>query len=258
MEIKHYGYIIKKRIWLIAVIVVLGCSMAATYSYWYAKPQYEASSKLLVGQVKEGGGLMARIDLNMINSNIQLIKTYKEIIKTPRIMQIVAEEYPELEQSAGELAGKVTVTSVNDTQVMSVTARDGSYASAARIANAVSAVFSKEIPKLLQVDNVSILNQANPSAGAAPVSPNAKLNITMAFALSLLAGLGLVFLMEYLDDTIKSEEDVRDALELPVLTVIPKFKERDTASRGGSNLKDTHSIPAAGHVGRKNNVTLDA
>ncbi|KKC47549.1 MULTISPECIES: YveK family protein [Paenibacillus] len=258
MEIKHYAYIIRKRLWLIAAIVIVSCSLAATYSYWYAKPQYEASAKLLVGQVKDGGGLMSSIDLSMINSNIQLIKTYKEIIKTPRIMQIVAEQYPQLHQSAGELAGKVTVTSVNDTQVMSVTARDESFAGAANIVNAVSLVFSKEIPKLLQVDNVSILNQADPAAGAAPVAPNAKLNIVTAFALSLLAGLGLAFLLEYLDDTIKSEEDVRDALGLPVLTAIPKFKEREATAKGGSNLNNTETIPASGHVGRKSNVSLDA
>ncbi|WP_235680182.1 YveK family protein [Paenibacillus albicereus] len=257
MELNHYLFIIRKRLWMIAAIVVISGSLAATYSYWYAKPQYEASAKLLVGQVKDGGGLMSSLDLNLINSNIQLIKTYKEIIKTPRIMQIVAEEYPQLNQTAGELAGKVTVSSVNDTQVMSVTARDGSYESAARIVNAVSVVFSNEIPKLLQVDNVSILNQADPQASAAPVAPNAKLNIAMALALSLLAALGLAFLLEYLDDTIKTEEDVAEVLGLPVLTVIPKFKDSEALPPAGTH-RDKQPLPTASRVGRKNNVTLDA
>ncbi|MCM3748275.1 Wzz/FepE/Etk N-terminal domain-containing protein [Paenibacillus pasadenensis] len=257
MELKHYAFMIRKRLWLITAIVVISCSLAATYSYWYAKPQYEASAKLLVGQVKDGGGLMSSLDLNLINSNIQLIKTYKEIIKTPRIMGIVAEEYPQLNQTAGELASKVTVTSVNDTQVMSVTARDMSYENAARIVNAVSVVFSNEIPKLLQVDNVSILNQADPKAKAAPVAPNAKLNIAMAFVLSLLAGMGVAFLLEYLDDTIKTEEDVAEALGLPVLTVIPKFKESEAQPSGGSS-RNMNQIPAPGRVGRKSNVSLDA
>ncbi|OXM13125.1 YveK family protein [Paenibacillus herberti] len=257
MELKHYAFMIRKRLWLIVAVVIMSCSLSATYSYWYAKPEYEASAKLLVGQVKDSGGLMSSLDLNLINSNIQLIKTYKEIIKTPRIMQIVAEEYPQLNQSAGQLAGKVTVTSVNDTQVMSVTARDSSFESAARIVNAVSAVFSNEIPKLLQVDNVSILNQADPGANAAPVAPNAKLNIVMAFVLSLLAGLGLAFLLEYLDDTIKTEEDVMDTLGLPVLTVIPKFKGSEVVPSGGNN-RHTKQIPAAGHVGRESNVSIDA
>lgn len=254
MELKQYAYIVKKRLWLISLIVVLVCSAAGFYSLYMLQPQYEASAKLIVNKYKDQSAPMNAIDLNSINTNIQLIKTYKEIIRTPRMMQLVADQYPQLGQSAGELLGKVSVTSVNDTQVMSISVKDDSYARAAQIANAVANVFKEEIPKVMQVDNVSILNLANPQGKAAPVSPNVKMNLIMAFALSLLAGLGLAFLLDYLDDTIKREEDVHAVLGLPSLIVIPKMKPSDF-QRGNTSTKST--LPTRGIVGREQNVSLD-
>ncbi len=55
----------------------------------------------------------------------------------------------------------------------------------------------------------------------APVAPRRLRGIALAFALSLVFGVGLAFFLEYLDDTIRSTEDVEKMLHLPTLTVIP-------------------------------------
>ena len=56
-----------------------------------------------------------------------------------------------------------------------------------------------------------------------PISPNKKLNLAIAFFLGLMISVGIVFLLEYLDSTIKTESDVEKYLDLPVLGVIPKM-----------------------------------
>ena len=55
------------------------------------------------------------------------------------------------------------------------------------------------------------------------ISPNKKLNIAIAFFIGLMVSLGIVFLLEYVDNTIKTESDVEKYLGLPVLGVIPKM-----------------------------------
>ncbi|MFS0725632.1 YveK family protein [Paenibacillus sp. 1P07SE] len=232
MELKQYGNIVKKRLWLIILFMVLGGAGAGFYSYMLQDPVYEASTKLIVNQSSEAN-LMARLDLGTINSNIQLVKTYKEIIQTPRIMSMVAERHPELGLSAEQLVQKISVSSVNETQVMSVSARDISYEKAAMIVNSVSEVFQEEIPSLMQVDNVSILNTADPGRTPAPVSPSPKLNIAAALLLAGMLGLGVAFLLEYLDDTIKTEDDVMTVLGMPTLSAIPRMKERDFGGSSG-------------------------
>ena len=56
-----------------------------------------------------------------------------------------------------------------------------------------------------------------------PVSPNKKLNIAIALFLGLMVSVGIVFLLEYLDNTIKTENDVEKYLHLPILGIIPKI-----------------------------------
>ncbi len=64
----------------------------------------------------------------------------------------------------------------------------------------------------------------------APVGPARLRNVMIAFVLSLVAGIGLAFLLDFLDDTVKSLDDVDRYIHLPALALIP-------ASRGGARLK---------------------
>jgi polysaccharide biosynthesis transport protein len=95
-------------------------------------------------------------------------------------------------------------------------------------------------------DNISV--SSNAQKPTAPVGPNRTRNIVLAFLVSLAAGIGLAFLFDYLDDSIKSSDDVGRYLGLPTLALIPhqntvKKQKRGTAlaSRNG-NLSPTALI----------------
>ena len=236
---------------MIVLIIAISCLATGIYSYYLIEPQYEASAKLIVNQYKDSSSLLSSVDVGAINSTIGLIKTYKEIIRTPRIMKQVAQEYPELGMTYGELIGQVKVSSVNETQVMSVSVRTDSYAKAAKAANAVAAVFQKAVPGLMKVDNISILDLADPNENHGQVAPNPKLNMAVAFLLALMLGIGVSFLMEYLDDTVKTEDDIETLLAVPVLSSIPRFKESDAAGQGGK-------YALGKTAGRESHVSLDA
>ena len=241
LELKDYFKILKKRIWLILISMTLITSATAAVSIYLLDPVYEASTKLIVNKNMESlpAGSQATLDLNMINMNIRLIDTYKEVIKTEAIMDRVVEQYPELNLTAGQLIAKVRVSSVNNTQVMTVSVQDESYNQAARIANAVSMVFQQQIPTIMSVDNVTILNEAKLNATPAPVRPNPMLNIAIGLILSLMLGVGFSLLLEYLDDSIKSEEDVLQHLQLPTLSVIVKIEDSDLGKAPSRKTKMT-------------------
>lgn len=59
-----------------------------------------------------------------------------------------------------------------------------------------------------------------------PIGPSRFRNIFIAFLLSLMAGVGLAFLLDFLDDTVKSVEDVDRYLHLPALALIPSNRDR--------------------------------
>jgi capsular polysaccharide biosynthesis protein len=237
IELKDYLLILRKRIWLILAFVVVCSTASGVWSIYFLDPVYQASTKLIVNKTNEGPTGISQLDSSAISLNLQLIGTYKEIIKTPAIMSVVAEEHPEFGLNANQLISKVNVSSVNNTQVMTLVVEDGSYQKAASIVNAISSVFQREVPKIMSVDNISILNEASLDENPAPVKPNVKLNIAISFVVSLMIAVGIVFLIEYLDDTLKTDKDVEQLLGLPTLTMIAKMTEEDFQPHGSKSMK---------------------
>ncbi|NOU88993.1 lipopolysaccharide biosynthesis protein [Paenibacillus sp. LMG 31460] len=226
LELKDYLKILRKRVWMIVTIVLLATVSTAVVSYLFLQPIYEASTKLIVIKSNDQVGA-SQVDLNTVNLNIRLIDTYKEIIKTPRIMDKVVVDFPDLNINAEQLVQKVKVSSVNNTQVMTLIVQDPSYERAADIVNAVSKVFQNEIPKIMKVDNISLLNEAKEIDKPTPVKPNKSLNVAISFVVSLMVSFGIAFLVAYLDDKLKTEEEVQQYLGLPTLTMITKMKPED-------------------------------
>jgi capsular polysaccharide biosynthesis protein len=132
------------------------------------------------------------------------------------------------------LAQKLRVNTAGDSQVMDLTIRDLSYTKAVKIVNAVAKVFKRQIPSIMKMDNLTILSEASLTEPAAPVNSNPAIQLLIAFAASLLLGIGLAFLLEVLDDTFKNEEDIEKELGLPTLSLITKMKKEDKRSDGSA------------------------
>lgn len=243
MELRDMARVIWKRLWLIAVIAFIASVSAGAVTYWFMPPVYEASTKLIVNKSDEEDGRPV-LNWNTVTVNIQLIATYKELIRTAAIMDEVVRQNPDFGLTANELIGKVNVSSVNDTQVMTVKVQDESYKRAAQIVNAVSEVFQSKVVEIMKVDNVAILNHASTEDTPPPVSPNLKLNVATSFILASILGIGLVFLLEHLDDTIKNEDDIERVLGLSFLTSIHLIRNKDfskqkavkAARKSGDNI----------------------
>jgi capsular polysaccharide biosynthesis protein len=110
---------------------------------------------------------------------------------------------------------------------MTLSATDGSYATAANMVNAVAKVFQEQIPQIMKVDNVTILTEANPESPAAPINRQTMQSVFVSAAITLMLAIGLVIFLEYMDSTLKYEEDIAEVLGYPTLASIPRTKSRD-------------------------------
>jgi capsular polysaccharide biosynthesis protein len=226
-EMKEYFQILWKRAWVIVGVVVLLCGATGIYSYLTNIPVYQASSKLIVNtsdrQASKGP------DFNQISSNLLLIETYKEIIISRTILEKVVKEYPNLIGNANELGSKISVGSSSRSQVMSITVKDSSFKRAVKLVNGITEVFKRETPNIMNVDNVTILSEATISDPPVEVSTGILFKVIIAFVLSLMISIVIIFLWEYLDDTYKTEKDILQ-LGVPTLAVISHIKKSDLAS----------------------------
>lgn len=224
LELKDYFRIVMKRIKLILWLVVVVAIITAIFSYWFMKPVYESSTKLIVNNSQD---MSRALDLNSVNLDIRLVDTYKQIIKTAAITDKVAEQNPQLGLTGEQINSMISVSSVSNTQVLTISARSSDYPTTVAVVNEVAKVFVEEIPTIMTVNNVSILNEAKQVENPSPVAPNPVLNIALSIIVALLLGIGLALLLEYLDDTIKDEQDVMQYVDLPVLMSIPSVTEED-------------------------------
>jgi len=213
--------LLKKRLWLLISITALAAIISGLVSYFLLTPIYQASTQLLVNQSKNEQMVY---NVNDIQTNIQLINTYNVIMKSPVILEKVAEEL-NLNRSYGQLNGQITVGSEKNSQVISITVQDADPKLAADIANTTATVFQREIKNIMNVDNVSILAKAEVSDHPTPIKPKPLLNIAIAIVIGLMVGFGIAFLLEYLDKTIKTEQDLARVLDLPILGTVTVIQD---------------------------------
>ncbi|WP_449355146.1 YveK family protein [Virgibacillus natechei] len=225
ISLKEIFEVIKKRFWLIVAFILGAALIAAVVSYFVLTPTYQNSSQFLVNQSSNQDGT-EQFNSSDIQTNVELINTYNIIIKSPAILDNVIEEL-DLNMTSGALSNKLEVSSAEQSQVVTVTATDPSAEQATNIANTTVEIFQNEIPDIMNVDNVTILTEAELSGQPSPVAPNPVLNIAIAIVLGGMVGVGLAFLLEYLDNTVKSENDIEKHLQVPVLGIISHIDDDD-------------------------------
>lgn len=240
ISLKEIFEVIKKRFLLILAFVLGAAVVAAVVSYFVLTPTYQSSSQFIVNQGQQDP--TTQFNVNDIRTNVELINTYNVIIKSTAILDDVVETL-DLDYSAATLAKNIQVSSEQDSQVVTVAVTDPDPYQAAEIANATVTIFQDRVPDLMNMaENVKILTTAEVSANPSPVAPNPTLNIAIAIVLGGMIGVGLAFLLEYLDNTITTEEDIEKHLALPVIGIISSIEDSD--------IRDGQTMFQANHVRR--------
>jgi len=217
--------VLKKRILLILSITIISTLAAAIISFYVLTPIYQASTQILVNQ--KTSEQQNQIQTTDIQTNLQLINTYNVIIKSPVILSKVIEIL-DLNTTPSALSNQITVSNANNSQVVNISVQDEQAYLAVDIANTVAQVFQEEVKELMNVDNVNILSPAELPENPSPVKPNKMLNMAIALVIGLMVGVGLAFLLEYLDTTIKTEHDVEELLGLPILGFVSKITDANS------------------------------
>lgn len=217
--------VLKKRIVLILSITIISTLAAAIISFYVLTPIYQASTQILVNQ--KTSEQQNQIQTTDIQTNLQLINTYNVIIKSPVILSKVIEIL-DLNTTPSALSNQITVSNANNSQVVNISVQDEQAYLAVDIANTVAQVFQEKIKELMNVDNVNILSPAELPENPSPVKPNKMLNMAIALVIGLMVGVGLAFLLEYLDTTIKTEQDVEELLGLPILGFVSKITDANS------------------------------
>lgn len=234
--------IIKKRMSMIVSLGLVGLIIASVFTFFIVTPQYNATTQILVNKSSES---TEGIQLNDITTNVQMINTYKDIIKGPVILDNVLETL-DMGISHTELSDKIEIGNEDNSQVFSLTYTDDSPFEAATIANTIADTFQEKISDIMNVDNVTIISEA--TANTNPVSPNRVLNLIVGLLLGLSFGVGLAFLYEFLDNTVKDEKFIMEELGWTNLGKVSEMSEDELKSEQQIPQRVTESRSARSRV----------
>lgn len=219
IDLREYFAIIKKRFWIIAIITVVAMVVSGVISFFMLSPVYESKSTLIVNTEKNEETQMITGDQFSVSQKLAV--TYGEIIKSRAVLESVISNL-KLDSEYEDLVEKITVSPVKDTQIISISVQDTNPKKARDIANEIPKVFEKEVKRITKANDIQVIDKAILPEN--PIKPNKIMNVAIAAVLGMMIGLFVVFVLEYLDNKIKTPQDVEKHLDLPILGVIPNEK----------------------------------
>ena len=218
IDLREYFSIIKKKWYIMAILCVICVAISSVYSFFIAKPVYQAETTLIVKTEKTEGTNSLSNDQVMVSQKLAL--TYGEIIKSRKVLEDVIKNL-HLKESYGSLSSKISVSTVTDTQIIKVSVQDTDNDNAAKIANEIPTVFTEEAIRIADANGVEVIDKAQVPTN--PVAPNKKMNIAIAMVLGVMASVFVIFLIEALNTKIKEPKDIEEKLGIPVYGVVPKY-----------------------------------
>ena len=175
------------------------------------------------------------ITTNDVTLNSKLISTYSGLLESSKVTRQVISNLG-IDDSEASIKNNVSVSAETGTDIIKITVKNTDPEKAADIANEMAVVFAEEVKRLYGMDNINTLDVAEPSE--VPSNVNLTKTIIIFGVIGAVIGVGYVFVLFMLDNSIKSSEDIEKAMDIPVLANIPGY-EADTkiGTRSSKNSK---------------------
>lgn len=216
----YFGFV-RRWLWLVLLAALVG-GAAAYVSSEQMKPTYEATTTLLVNVTASPNSLT----YNDVLLSQQLSKTYSEMAVQPVVLNQVIRD-AKLPLGLTDLENAVTATAKLNTELITITASAHRPADAQNIANLVAQTFiAQQRQRLATGEAGNAISVVQPALlPTTPVSPKMSLNTALGAAVGALLAAGVILLVNYLDDTLKSQRDLEELFQLPVLGTVKRDTE---------------------------------
>lgn len=230
-----------KRIWLVILAVILGSAAAFSYAAFLVTPLYEAKAMMYVNNSALSlGSTSFSISSGELSAAQSLVETYIVILKSRLNLEAVIEK-AELPYTYEELEPMITAQGVNETEIFEVIVTDSNPQEAELIANTIAEVLPQKISDIVEGSSVRIVDYA--VVPAYPVSPSITKITMIGFLLGGFVSVGIIVLMELLNESIRSEDYLLQTYDLPILAVIPVIGSSNK-SYGQYETQSSYQKPA--------------
>lgn len=217
-----FGFLRKHLILIIIVTVLFGIGSYIYSSFFIAK-QYSASAMIIVNNNSS--------DKSTVNSNEliaaqDLAEVYSIIIKSDTVLQQVIDNL-QLNMSYEQLNSRITVSAVNSTQVVQISMKHTNAEFARKVVAEIVEVAPPIIADKVEAGSVKVISASKISNSGKPVSPNLRRNALIGALAGMVLVLLFVFLKEITNNTFKTEDDILNTLNVPLIGIVPEVDGKE-------------------------------
>ena len=199
---------------IVAAFFIIGF----VYTMGFVTPEYTSSTTLVLAQINAEKATTDAITASDITLNSKLVSTYSELIKSKKVLREVISNLG-INVKEETLRNGITVNAVKDTELIKITITNDNAEVSAKVANEIAKVFEKQVAEIYNINNVHVVDEAEVATATSNI--NHTKDILMFIAIGIVFAVAYVFILNMLDTTIKSVEEVEKLLDLPVIASIP-------------------------------------
>lgn len=209
--------IVLKRIKILIIIPIICFGASMFYSFEIVAPTYTAATTFMVLNQT----YYDSITYNDLMIGEVLLNDYQYLATTSTVCTAAAKDL-----GMSSLNGcSINVSSISNTRMVKLAVTTKEPEKSANVANALTDELIKRISEIMKVDNITIVEAAKVPSGAS--GPNKSKIVLTATGAGIVLALSLVVILEFLDNTIQTGEDVEKYLGIPVLAQVNKIEEGD-------------------------------
>ncbi|MDY4545003.1 MAG: Wzz/FepE/Etk N-terminal domain-containing protein [Bacilli bacterium] len=222
LSIKDIVNILRKRLVMIIVITLITTISSIILTYFIIEPTYTTNAALLIGKknATEEGKEYNSSDVQMYQ---KLMGTYAKVVQSKDVIKRAIER-GNLNLTYGQISSSLSVSTSDSDQILNLSYTSKTPQEGVDVLNPLIEEFDETSKEIISNGEMFVLT--TPEMPSSPSSPNKKMNIMVGVAIGLMIGVSLALFLEYIDDSVKTNEDVELLIDVPVIGTIPVYNSK--------------------------------
>lgn len=257
ISIKKLCSLVLNKIWLVIIAAIVGATAAFSYSHFVLPVQYQSHTSMFVKNVTKavvGPNAGSNYD---INNSRSLTSTYVVVLKDDAVMEELSKkligaygteklsEYFTLKHDErgglsippNQLLNCIQMDSINETEVIKVTATTTSPQLSADICNMIAEIAPTFLIRVVGAGSVESIGAAE--VNRTPVSPNTPKNTCLGFLAGIVLAVAIIFLIDFFDNTVKEYDEISNRFKKPILGEVQFFSSDKKKRKRRKKVSDT-------------------
>lgn len=219
IDVKELIFVLLRKAWIIIFAGSICALGAGLVSYYALDPIYTSSTKIYVIN-RQNSEYTSYSDLQ---TSTQLTMDYKILVLSRPVTEQVIREL-NLDMSHSDLVSSITVTAPEDTRILQIEVENTNPVLAKQLADSIAEVSAKRMVSVMEMEKVNVVEPGN--LPLEPSSPSILKNTIIGGVAGGFVAAFLILFVYYMNDTIKSLEDVEKYLGLTTLGTLPLESKR--------------------------------